>query len=48
MAALTKGILSRIVLVNCVLVSTSFGRTAEKQGTSKTSSKVRLSFSDSG
>jgi hypothetical protein len=29
MAALSKGIFNRIVLVNCVLTSTFFGKTAE-------------------
>jgi hypothetical protein len=43
MAALTKGIFSRIPLVNWVLISTSFGNTEEKRGTRETSSKVRHS-----
>jgi hypothetical protein len=43
MAALIRGMFNRIVRVNRVLVSTSFGKTAEKLGISKTSSKVRRS-----
>jgi hypothetical protein len=43
MAALTRGILSRIVFVNWVLTSTSFGKTEEAAGTMDTSSNVKLS-----
>src|SRR5512137_2744374 len=45
-AALSSGIFNRIVRVSCVLMSTSFGNTAEYEGTSNTSSNVRYSWTD--
>src|SRR4030042_217436 len=43
-AALTRGIFRRMVLVSRVPISTSFGSTDEKRGTRETSSKVKHSM----
>ena len=45
-AAETSGISSAIVRVSRLAVETSFGRTADSAGTSRTSSKVRPSFAN--
>ena len=46
MAAETTGISSTIVRVSRLAVATSFGRTADSAGTSRTSSKVSPSFAN--
>ncbi len=45
-AAETSGISSAIVRVRRLAVATSFGRTADSAGRSRTSSKVRPSFAN--